>query len=152
MVGLYTASLPFRRGARGGAPAPVRVRWLWYLPEGDPEGNTAGHYSALARDALEGYVQRQADDLDRWRAEEDAAKQLAYQFELDLAINRLELKAGQIRRELGDAEIDRRVKAIHARWRHEDDLLAEYWREVKAARHRRDRPPHPVHNHAAWQE
>jgi hypothetical protein len=78
--------------------------------------------------------------------------QFTYKMQMDLAVQKLELKAAQIRRDLGDAEIDRRIKRMQADWRHEQAEYAAYRREVRAARERNDRhlPPNPHYDPDGW--
>jgi hypothetical protein len=72
-------------------------------------------------------------------------------YDAEIAATYWDAYARQARAELGDEEIDRRVKALHERG---DRVLAEhrdYVRECKAARERREPlPPHPHHNPDAW--
>ncbi len=65
----------------------------------------------------------------------------------------LQMKAERARLELGDEEINRRVKAMQEEWQREQAKLNEYRLECKAARQRHEpAPPHPAHNPEGWRQ
>jgi hypothetical protein len=107
------------------------------------------------------------DTLDRNRAElsvkraeigsesemRRSLRDLQHDTALQTAIARLELKAAEARRTLGDDEIKRRSTASRAAWREECAALKLYHIEQKAARaNHTNPPPHPLYNKAAWQK